>query len=101
MMDPLRTISGFAEVIVETDPSPEDQLQYARHILDSALRLSGMLQGLLAYARSGTPAAAGETALVADTLDQVREDLAATLAERRTHIDHRRATGGGRRRERA
>ncbi len=86
MMDPLRTMSGFAEVLVETDPTPEERLQYAQHILDSGLRLSGMLQGLLAYARSGTPPAAGETAVVADTLDQVREDLAASLAERRAQV---------------
>jgi PAS domain S-box-containing protein len=86
MMDPLRTMSGFAEVLVETDPSPEERLQYAQHILDSGLRLSGMLQGLLAYARSGTPPAAGETAVVGDTLDQVRQDLAATLAERGAQI---------------
>ena len=31
--------------------------QFARHILDSGLRLSRMLQGLLAYARSGAPPA--------------------------------------------
>jgi PAS domain S-box-containing protein len=86
MMDPLRTISGFAEVLVETDPSPEQRLEYAQHILDSGLRLSGMLQGLLAYARSGTPPAAGETAVVADTLDQVRGDLAVAIAERRAQV---------------
>ena len=86
MMDPLRTISGFAEVLVETDPSPEQRLEYAQHILDSALRLSGMLEGLLAYARSGAPPAPGETAVIAGTVHQVRDDLATTLAERRAEI---------------
>jgi PAS domain S-box-containing protein len=86
MMDPLRTISGFAEVLVETELSPEQRLEYAQHILDSGLRLSGMLQGLLAYARSGTPPAAGETTVVRDALDQVRDDLAAAIAERRARV---------------
>ena len=86
MMDPLRTVSGFAEVLVKTDPAPEQAREYAQHILDSSLRLSGMLQGLLAYARSGTAPAAGGTAVVADVVGQVREDLAATIAERHAQV---------------
>jgi PAS domain S-box-containing protein len=86
MMDPLRTISGFAEVLVETDPTPEERREYTGHILDSSLRLSGMLQGLLSYARSGTAPTAGDTAVVTDTIDQVREDLAARIAEAGAHV---------------
>jgi signal transduction histidine kinase len=86
MMDPLRTISGFAEVLVETDPTPEERREYTGHILDSSLRLSGMLQGLLSYARSGTAPTAGDTAVVTDTIDQVREDLAGRIAERGAHV---------------
>jgi PAS domain S-box-containing protein len=86
MMDPLRTISGFAEVIVETDPAPGEQREYAQHILESGLRLSGMLQGLLAYARAGTLPTGSETAVVADVIDQVRDDLASTIAERTAQV---------------
>jgi PAS domain S-box-containing protein len=81
MMDPLRTVSGFAEVLVETEPAAQQAREYAQHILDSSLRLSGMLQGLLAYARAGTAPAAGGSAVVAEVVGQVREDLAATIAE--------------------
>jgi PAS domain S-box-containing protein len=76
MTDPLRTISGFAEVLVETDPSPEERQEYTRHILDSSLRLTAMLQGLLAYARAGSRAAGAESVDLPRAIDQVRDDLA-------------------------
>jgi PAS domain S-box-containing protein len=79
MTDPLRTISGFAEVLVETDPSPEEREEYTRHILDSSLRLSAMLQGLLAYARAGKDVTPGQPVELAAVLDQVHDDLAVSI----------------------
>ena len=76
MTDPLRTISGFAEVLVESDLEPQQRDEYAQHILDSSLRLTAMLQRLLAYARAGTTVATTRRVALAAVLEQVRDDLA-------------------------
>jgi PAS domain S-box-containing protein len=82
MTDPLRTISGFAEAIVEAAPSEAEVKQYAQHILDSSLRLVAMLQGLLAYARAGrSPSTIGAVDLVT-AIGQVQDDLKAAIVER-------------------
>jgi len=86
MTDPLRTISGFAEVLVETDPPPDEAREYARHILDSSLRLTGMLRGLLAYARAGRPMTSAEPVELATVTDQVVRDLDATIRERAARV---------------
>ena len=86
MTDPLRTISGYAEVIVEMAPSPEETLEYAQHILDSSLRLTAMLQGLLAYARASRSAPAVEPVDLATAIAQVRDDLAAGLRDRGARV---------------
>jgi PAS domain S-box-containing protein len=82
MTDPLRTISGFAEYLLETDPPEEKREQYVRHIFDSSQRLSAMLHGLLAYARAGRPRDAAAVVEVETAVRQVRDDLAAGIAER-------------------
>jgi PAS domain S-box-containing protein len=86
MTDPLRTISGFAEVIVETSPSPEETAEYANHILDSSLRLTAMLQGLLAYARAGRSPASAEPVELTTILAQVRDDLALGIRDRSAKV---------------
>ena len=59
LTDPLRTISGFAGLLNRAE-LPAAEREYARHIHESSLRLTGMLQGLLVYARAGRPATEGE-----------------------------------------
>jgi PAS domain S-box-containing protein len=86
MSDPLRTISGFAEVLVEADLPPEEAEEYARHILDSSLRLSAMLRGLLAYARAGRPTTSAQPVDVADVVRQVVGDLAVSIRERGAEV---------------
>jgi PAS domain S-box-containing protein len=86
MTDPLRTISGFAEFLIETDPSPEQRDQYARHIFDSSQRLAAMLHGLLAYARAGRAIEATAMVDIATAVQEVRDDLAAGIAERDADI---------------
>ena len=86
MTDPLRTISGFAEILVETDPAPDEARQYAQHIFDSSLRLTGMLRGLLAYARAGRPSEAVEAVDLAAVAGQVVEDLAGPIRERAARV---------------
>jgi PAS domain S-box-containing protein len=95
MTDPLRTISGFAEVLVETDPSEEEEKEYAQHILDSSLRLSGMLQGLLAYSRAGRPPTAGRAVDLAQIVQQVEDDLTAAVRERSAQLVIEVPSGAG------
>ncbi|TML08523.1 MAG: PAS domain S-box protein [Actinobacteria bacterium] len=86
MTDPLRTISGFAEFLLETEPSEEQRERYIRHIFDSSQRLSAMLRGLLAYARAGRPLETGAVVDVAAVISQVRADLAADIGERDAQV---------------
>jgi len=50
---PLRTIDGFARALSEDcgEQLDADGRRYLQHVLDSAQRMSGMLEGLLALAR--------------------------------------------------
>jgi PAS domain S-box-containing protein len=87
MTDPLRTISGFAEVLVETDPAPAEAKRYSKHILESSLRLAAMLQGLLAYARAGRSPATGAAVGLATAVRQVQDDLAIGISDRHARVD--------------
>jgi len=87
MTDPLRTISGFAELLVETDVSTDEGREYAQHILDSSLRLTAMLRDLLAYARAGRSGGGEALADVAAAVRQVRDDLAAAIGDRGARVD--------------
>ena len=86
MTDPLRTISGFAEVLVHDDVSPAESKEFAQYILDSSLRLTEMLRGLLTYARAGRSDVAPSAVALADAIDSVRGDLAAPLSERNARL---------------
>jgi PAS domain S-box-containing protein len=86
MADPLRTISGFAELLVETDPSEEEAHEYARHVLESSLRLTGMLHGLLAYARAGRPVSEAVPVDLRSITEQVVRDLGARIRERDAQV---------------
>ena len=89
MTDPLRTISGFAELLVETDPDGSEAKEYAQHVLDSSLRLAAMLQGLLAYARAGRSPGDGVAVDLAGAVGQVQADLAAIIGDRDARLDLR------------
>ena len=81
LTDPLRTISGFAELLERSGLAP-DEREYARHIADSSSRLTRMLQGLLAYARAGRPVGEEEPVDLGRAVDDALADLAALIAER-------------------
>ena len=86
MADPLRTISGFAELLVGGDRSAEDVRLHAQHILDSSQRLTAMLRGLLAYARAGGTTAASVPIDLASTVGQVQDDLVASIGDRDARV---------------
>jgi PAS domain S-box-containing protein len=81
MTDPLRTISGFAELIVSGHRSAEENHQYAEHIYASSLRLSDMLQGLLSYARAGHVTVPGEPVALGPAVADVLSDLTGLIAD--------------------
>jgi PAS domain S-box-containing protein len=85
LTDPLRTISGFAELL-ERGGLEEPQLEYAQHIRASAVRLARMLDGLLAYARAGRSAEPHQPVHLARAVEDVLADLAGPIAERGPQI---------------
>jgi PAS domain S-box-containing protein len=87
MTDPLRTISGFAELLELGTPSDEEVRQFATHIRESSTRLSAMLQGLLAYARAGKSDAPGEPVELTAVCRRVIADLGSSIAERGAQVD--------------
>jgi PAS domain S-box-containing protein len=87
LSDPLRTINGFAELILDRyrDGMDVKHLAFMQMIASGALRGSRMLDGLLTFARFDTR-----------TLDPARVDVAEVLAEvsagLRVTIDAKQAT---------
>jgi PAS domain S-box-containing protein len=85
LTDPLRTISGFAEVLERRDLPPTER-GYAAHIKSSSLRLTQMLRDLLTYARAGQSPTALEPVALAQAAAHVLEDLAGPIAERGAEV---------------
>jgi PAS domain S-box-containing protein len=87
LQEPLRTISGFAELLRTRQATGLDATaqDYLGHIGAAAERMSRLVDDLLGYARAGEPSAAA----VADTA--VADAVAAVLEELRATIDSRGA----------
>jgi PAS domain S-box-containing protein len=81
MTGPLSTIAGFAALLLRAELPPA-AAEYAAHIAASSERLSQMLDGLLAYARSGGTRDVAEPVDLARVTEQVLADLAVPIAER-------------------
>jgi PAS domain S-box-containing protein len=85
MTGPLSTISGFAALLLRAE-LPRAATDYAAHIAASSERLTQMLDGLLAYARSGASREAAEPVHLARVTEQVLADLAMPIAERSVEV---------------
>ena len=81
MTGPLSTIAGFAALLLRAGLPPA-ATEYAAHIAASSERLSRMLDGLLAYARSAATRDVAEPVDLARVTEQVLADLAVPIAER-------------------
>jgi PAS domain S-box-containing protein len=81
MTDPLRTISGFAELLVEAEPPPEQAREFARHIHTTCMRLSRLLQSLLAYSRAGRVPGPGVPVDLAAAAGEVMSDVVGLIGE--------------------
>ena len=87
MTDPLRTITGFAELIETDSLEPERTTEYAGHIRDSSVRLARMLHGLLTYARAGSTDEPSGPIELTSVVGQVVADLAGPIADRGAHVE--------------
>jgi PAS domain S-box-containing protein len=85
LTDPLRTISGFAELLARSDLSDE-QREYAQHIQGSATRLNRTLGALLTYARAGKSVDPRESVDLSNAVAHVLADLAGPIRERDAHV---------------
>jgi PAS domain S-box-containing protein len=85
LTDPLRTISGFAELLERAD-LPDAEHEYARHIRESGQRLMRMLQGLLVYARAGRRGVDPEPVDLGRAVGEALADLAGPIRERHAEV---------------
>ena len=85
LSDPLRTISGFAELLERADLADAEH-EYARHIRESGDRLMRMLQGLLVYARAGRRGVDAEPVDLGRAVGEALADLAGPIRDREAEI---------------
>jgi PAS domain S-box-containing protein len=85
LADPLRTITGFAELLERAGLSPREQV-YAQHIRASGERLSAMLRALLTYARAGAAEHPAEPVGLGAAVERVLADLAGAISERSAEV---------------
>jgi PAS domain S-box-containing protein len=81
LSDPLRTVSGFAELLAHQD-LPGDAAEYVGHITATAERMSRLLADLLEYARAGEAAVSAEPVSLRDAAGSVMATLAAAVGAR-------------------
>ena len=82
LQEPLRTISGFAELLRDRHAEALDPaaLEYLGHIGGAVERMSRLVDDLLGYARAAEPAeGAGATTVLADAVAAVLDELRATV----------------------
>jgi PAS domain S-box-containing protein len=85
LTDPLRTISGFAELLEQTDLPPA-AVEYAQHIRRSSIRLTRMLDALLTYARAGRSTEERASVALELVAQEALADLAGAIGERDVDI---------------
>ncbi|MCW2967790.1 MAG: domain S-box protein, partial [Solirubrobacteraceae bacterium] len=83
--DPLRTVSGFAELLAGSE-LPAEAAEFVKHIATTTERMSRLLANLLDYARAGELATATEAVSVAEATRTVIAALTGTISERRAEV---------------
>jgi len=84
LQEPLRTISGFAELLIRrhaAELSPEAH-EFAEHITSAAGRMQRLIGDLLAFARSGGGQVEGEPIVISRAVEVVLGHLAGAIFER-------------------
>ncbi len=85
---PLRAITGFADVLLDTRAknSAEDTQRYIRMIRDGSTQMGALINDLLAFSRLGRQALARQTVDLAQLSREVYHELAAEHGERRVEF---------------
>ncbi len=86
---PLRNIQGYATAIIEDEgPRLSDEgALYARRMAESAGRLDGLIQDLLAYSRLSRTEINPEPVELRDVVEKVLRDLASEIAVREAIVE--------------
>jgi PAS domain S-box-containing protein len=85
---PLRAVNSFAQVLLEDHLAPQDALgrAFADRLKQSAQRMDGMIEDLLAYSRLTRVDLALESIGLGALVDQVTREMAPELAERKAEV---------------
>ncbi|MFL5846969.1 MAG: sensor histidine kinase [Solirubrobacteraceae bacterium] len=85
LSDPLRTITGFAELLERQELSPEAR-EYLAFISSTSARMQRLLDSLLAYARAGEDAQPPEPVALRSAVEHVLAGLTAAVQDRGAEV---------------
>src|SRR3954447_8191169 len=90
LQEPLRTVGSYAGLLGRRYQGQlDDQAdKYIRHLVEGAKRMQTLVQDLLAYSRVGTESLRVEPVNLEEVWRQVKENLRASLSERRAAVTH-------------
>jgi PAS domain S-box-containing protein len=88
LQEPLRTISGFAQLLQRRHGHrlDEEAREYVCYVLAEAMRTQGLINDLLAYSRVGREELRLETIDSNAVVDEVKSSLAKTINEARADV---------------
>ena len=88
LQEPLRTVGSYAGLLGRRYQGQLDEQadRYIRHLVDGAKRMQTLVHDLLAYSRVGTQGMKMEPVELEEVLRQAKENLRASLLERRAII---------------
>lgn len=86
---PLRSVSGFAEIIARRHRNSlnEEAQHYLDNIVEASARMSRLIDDLLAYARLGRTSVRHQSVFLRPLLLQIMKDLAARITETGAEFD--------------
>lgn len=90
LQEPLRTIASFTQLLEKRYKNrlDSDADEYIDFIVDGAVRMKEMIQGLLYYSRVGTKGGKFELTNTEDTLNDALSNLKLTVKENNAEITH-------------
>jgi len=88
LQEPLRTISGFAQLLQRRhgDKLDQEAREFVGYVVDEATRMQDLINDLLAYSRVGREELRLETIDSNSVVDEVKSSLAQTIAETRAEV---------------
>ncbi len=90
LQEPLRTIASFAQLLERRYKSKfdDDADEYIDFIVDAAVRMKEMIQGLLYYSRVGTKGGEFKLTSAEESLKDALSNLQLTIIENKAKITH-------------